>query len=168
MKSSKFNKFLDEKFMPTVAKAADQKHLQSVRDGLVLGMPLIIVGSIFLIIASLPINGYPEFMAKTFGAAWESKLLYPVGVTFDLLGIFAVIGISYRLAEKYKVEPLSAATIALASFLLLTPFRATEFIEKLGEEITLDAIPLTYLGSQGLFVAILIAIVSTEIYRKII
>lgn len=32
----KFNVFLEEKFMPVAAKIGGQKHLQAIRDGLIL------------------------------------------------------------------------------------------------------------------------------------
>ena len=36
----KFNVFLEEKFMPIAGKIGGQKHLQAIRDGLILSMPL--------------------------------------------------------------------------------------------------------------------------------
>ena len=41
----KLTKFLEEHFVPYAAKVANQKHLQAVRDGLVMSMSLIIIGS---------------------------------------------------------------------------------------------------------------------------
>lgn len=64
MNLEKFNQFLEDKFMPLAGRIGNQKHLQSVRDGLILTMPLAIAGSIFLILAFLPINGYYEFMTS--------------------------------------------------------------------------------------------------------
>lgn len=165
----RINKFLEEKFMPVAAKIADNIYLQSVRDGLVLGMPFIIIGSIFLIISSLPINGYGDFMTSVFGPLWEEKVLYPARISFDILAIFSSIGIAYRLAQKYKVDAISCAMISLVSFLMLSPnsisiaSETTKEILKSG-----DVIPIAYLGSQGLFVAIFTAIISTEVYRKIV
>lgn len=158
----KFNQFLEEKFIPVAGKIADQKHIQSVRDGILLAMPFLIIGSIFLVLGFLPIPGYADFMAKTFGSAWLEKLLYPVGVTFDLMAMLAVIGIAYRLCEKYKVDGLSGAAIALVSFMLVTPFKITTANGVVG------GIPTALMGSKGLFVAIIMAILSTEIYRIII
>ena len=99
----KFNVFLEEKFMPVAAKLGNQKHIQAIRDGLILSMPLTIAGSIFLILAFLPISGYYEFMAGIFGDAWMGKVLYPVRATFDIMAIFGCIGVSYRLAEKNRL-----------------------------------------------------------------
>lgn len=154
----KFNVFLEEKFMPVAAKLGNQKHIQAIRDGLILSMPLTIAGSIFLILAFLPISGYYEFIAGIFGDAWMGKVLYPVRATFDIMAIFGCIGVSYRLAEKNKVDCLSSVALALMTFMILTPFKVS-FMNN-----TVEAIPLMYTGSAGLFGAIISSIISVEIY----
>ncbi|MFO1442088.1 PTS cellobiose transporter subunit IIC [Bacillus sp. Bva_UNVM-123] len=166
---SKFNHVLENKVMPVAARIAGQRHLQALRDGLILTMPLIIVGSIFLILGFLPIPGYAEFMARTFGEAWLTKLLYPVGATFDIMALIAGFGIAYRLAEKYGVDALSAGAISVAAFLLATPYQVSFLAEGATEEVLVGgAIPAALMGSKGLFVAMIIAMLSTEIYRYII
>ena len=41
-------------------KIGQQRHLLSLRDGIVLAMPLILAGSIFIILTNLPINGWDK------------------------------------------------------------------------------------------------------------
>ena len=71
---SKFNSMLESKVMPIAGKMAGQRHLQALRDGIVLTMPLIIIGSVFLILSNLPIPGYNDFMAGIFGKEWATKM----------------------------------------------------------------------------------------------
>lgn len=59
---SKFTNIMENKIMPVAGRIAGQRHLQALRDGLILTMPLIIVGSVFLILGFLPIPGYTDFM----------------------------------------------------------------------------------------------------------
>lgn len=166
---SKLNHVLENKVMPVAARIAGQRHLQALRDGLILTMPLIIIGSVFLILGFLPIPGYEEFMARTFGDAWLTKLLYPVGATFDIMALIAGFGIAYRLAEKYGVDALSAGAISVAAFLLATPYQVSFLAEGATKAVLVGgAIPAVLMGSQGLFVAMIIAMLSTEIYRYII
>ncbi|WP_462413376.1 PTS cellobiose transporter subunit IIC [Neobacillus sp. Marseille-QA0830] len=166
---SKFNEILEEKVMPVAARIAGQKHLQALRDGIILTMPLIIIGSIFLILGFIPIDGYPEFMARTFGDQWSTKLLYPVSASFDIMALIAGFGIAYRLAEHYKVDALNAGAISVAAFILATPYFTMFTPEGAKEAIQVTGVlPMAYLGSKGLFVAMIIAILSTEIYRIII
>lgn len=166
--NEKITNILEEKFMPIASKMADNIYLQSVRDGLVLGMPFLIIGSIFMIIAEFPSDAYFNFMTSIFGDGWADKVLYPTRVSFDVLAIFSSLGIAYRLAEKKGVDPISAAAISFVSFLMLSP-NSIDFISEAGKILGSEsAIPLTYLGSQGLFVAIFIAILSTIVYEKIV
>ena len=160
---TKMTLFLEKYLMPIAGKIAEQKHLGAMRDGMLMAMPLLIVGSAFLILGFVPIPGYSDFMAKTFGDAWLSKLMLPVGATFNLMAIFANIGIAYKLCEKYKVEPLLGAIISLGAFILVSPNTI-----KVGEEVVGGVIPTSLMGGQGLFVSMLMAIISAEIYRFLI
>jgi len=164
-----FMNFLEKYFMPFAGRLAAQKHLQALRDGIVLAMPLILIGSLFLILAFIPIPGYGDFMANLFGDEWMTKLLYPQAATFGMMGLVTSFGIAYRLAEKYEVDALSAGAISMSAFLLATPFSVMFTAEGASEAAEVGgAIPVALMGSQGLFVAMVIAMVSTEIYRFII
>ncbi|WP_410489160.1 PTS cellobiose transporter subunit IIC [Bacillus changyiensis] len=155
--------------MPIAARIAGQRHLQALRDGIILTMPLIIVGSLFLILANLPIPGYPEWMTEIFGDKWVDKLSYPVGVSFDIMALIATFGIAYRLAEKYDIDALSSGAIAVSAFLLTTPYQIPFTPEGASEAILVaGGIPISLMGSKGLFVGMLIAMLSTEIYRWIV
>lgn len=44
---NKVNQILEEKVMPIAGRIAGQRHLQALRDGIILTMPLIIIGSFF-------------------------------------------------------------------------------------------------------------------------
>lgn len=155
--------------MPVAGRIAAQRHLQALRDGIILTMPLIIIGSLFLILANLPIPGYPEFMAGIFGEQWADKLSYPVNVSFDIMALIATFGIAYRLAEKYDIDALSSGAIAVAAFLLATPYQIPFTPEGATEEILVSGgIPISLMGSKGLFVGMLIAMFSTEVYRWVV
>ncbi|HDX9578483.1 TPA: PTS cellobiose transporter subunit IIC [Bacillus pseudomycoides] len=161
--------FLERYVMPVAGRVAEQRHLQAVRDGIILTMPFLIIGSFFLIISALPIPGYNDFMANLFGAGWQKALGYPVSATFNIMSLIAVFGIAYRLAEQYKVDALASGALSLVSFLLATPFQVPHIVEATKESIVVEGvIPAALTGSQGLFVAMILAILSTEIYRVII
>ena len=78
----KFTKTLEEKLMPIAAKVANQRHLAAIRDGIIITLPFIIVGSIFLILANLPIPALSKFYATELGGTIQKWLSYPVSVTF--------------------------------------------------------------------------------------
>lgn len=137
-----------------------QIHLKSIRDGILLVVPLIMIGSMFLILAFAPIPGYADMMANIFGANWQKVLLYPVGVSFDLMAIFVVIGISYYLALNRGIDVLPAVSISLVAFFLITPFEIKEVFNN--QLVELKGIPLQYMGSKGIFAAVIVSITATE------
>ncbi|MBE7097018.1 PTS cellobiose transporter subunit IIC [Bacillus cereus] len=162
-------RFLERYVMPVAGKVAEQRHLLAIRDGLVLTMPFLIIGSFFLIISALPIPGYNDFMAGLFGENWQRALGYPVSATFNIMALIAVFGIAYRLGEYYKVDALASGALSLVTFLLATPFQVAYIIPSTKESVLVEgAIPATLMGSQGLFVAMIIALISTELYRFIV
>lgn len=74
-----------------------------------------------------------------------------------IMSLYVAFGIGYNLANSYKVDPLSGGQIAVAALLLtITP----SVVEELG-----FVMPMQYLGGQGLFVTIIVSIISVEIFR---
>lgn len=59
--------YMEKYFMPVAGRLAAQKHLCALRDGIALAMPMIIIGSVFLILANLPFPHYSDWLAHTFG-----------------------------------------------------------------------------------------------------
>ncbi|MGL5950017.1 MAG: PTS transporter subunit EIIC, partial [Cetobacterium sp.] len=161
MKFEKLNNFLETKFVPIAAKIGENRYLQSVRDGLLVTMPFLMIGSIFMILANFPIAGYAGFMARIFGDTWKNYFILPSRATFDLVAVFASLSIAYNLAKRYSLDPLSVGITSVASFVLSTPIS----IFSDGKLISDRALSLTYTSSRGLFVAIIIAITVTEICR---
>ncbi|MCU0094839.1 PTS cellobiose transporter subunit IIC [Bacillus sp. OR9] len=162
-------RFLEKYVMPIAGKVAEQRHLQAIRDGIILTMPFLIIGSFFLIISALPIPGYNDFMVGLFGENWQRALGYPVSATFNIMALIAVFGIAYRLGEYYKADALASGALSLVTFLLATPFQVAYIIPSTKESVLVEgAIPAALMGSQGLFVAMIIALISTELYRFIV
>lgn len=67
-----FGQFLETHFVPVAARVGNQKHLLSIRDGLILVLPLLIVGSIFLILGAFPIDAVKQWI--------ETNLVAPFGI----------------------------------------------------------------------------------------
>jgi len=59
---NKVNNFLESKLLPIAAKLGANKFLVAIRDGITLAMPLIIIGSLFMVIASFPIPGWETWL----------------------------------------------------------------------------------------------------------
>lgn len=176
----KFSNILDEKLASPMARLAEQRHLRAVRDGIIATLPLIIVASMFLVIGFLP-NQLPQDWAI---AVWikdhAGDILLPHRVSMFIMTLYAVFGIGYSLAKSYDLDGLSGAIISeLAYLLTIVPqvgpeaseaitnlansnVELAEYIEQVPQGWLM---PMANLGSAGMFVGIISAIVAVEIYR---
>lgn len=62
-----FTRLLEDKFLPIAAKIQQNRYLMSLRDGLVMSLPLMIVCSFVIIIAEMPVDAYQNMMLSVFG-----------------------------------------------------------------------------------------------------
>lgn len=160
-KSSGFNAFIEKRLMPVAARLGQFKPLIAIRDGITLAMPLIIIGSIFLILGSFPIQAWTDWVANTSIdnvsiAAIFNKI---VNGSFGILGLIGCFGIASSYAEQHHTDGKSAGVIALASFFVVTPSIMS------GDKAPLEGMPYGYLGSKGLFIAIIIGLIAGGIFQ---
>ena len=153
---------LESIFMPLAEKIGKNKYLISIRDGFLLTTPLLIIGSFFLLIANFPINNWTEFWARFFGENWTAYMAKPTSATFDIMAILAVVGIAYSFSRELNVDKLSGAAVAVVSWFILMPYKVTD------GSVTLNGIPLDWVGSKGIFIGIITAFVSVHIYAWVI
>lgn len=154
---NKIIQFLEKYFVPFAGKIGSQRHLVAIRDGFVAIMPLIILGSFAVLINGLPFDAYQEFMVKVFGEGWTDLGGNIWKGSFAILSLLVGIGISYNLAKSYNVDGLSAALVTFGALVIMSPVTATE-----------GGIDFAWTGAQGLFVALIVSLVSTEIFRFLI
>lgn len=161
---NKFTRFIEEKIVPKVAKFSTQRHINALRSGFMAIMPLTIMGSIFLLITDFPINGYSDFMAGIFGQGWEAYIEPAYRATFNMMGFMLVGTIAYKLAEQYKLDSLAAMIMSIVAYVIVTP----KFVVAESGEVINKVLSMTWLGTQGVITAIIIGIITVEIYRIVI
>ena len=152
----RMNEILEEKMLPIAAKLGNNKVLIAIRDGITLSMPLIIIGSLFLVIASFPIEAWTNWLTEM---GIDTYLWKGVDSSFGLMGLVASFGVAYSFARQHKLDGVSAGIIALSSFIVVTPFVTGE---------AGAGIPVGYMGSKGLFVAMVLGIISSLIFKLFI
>lgn len=158
------SKFIEEKLVPIVSKFANLRYMRALKSGFMVIMPLTIIASIFLLITDFPIPGYPEFMARIFGDNWGDFLSPAYKATFDMMGILLAGTIAYKLAEIDEVDSLPIMIISIVSYVIVTP---NSIITESGEVIN-KVIPMAWLGTKGVITAILISIISYELYKFVV
>lgn len=164
-------KKLEKVLMPLAEAIGRNKYLMSIRDGFLLSTPLLIGGSIFLLIANFPIPAWIEFLEGTVvnqatGQTLAGYISKPADATFTIMAVFAVMGIAYSFAEKLGTNKLFGAATALVSWFLIMPYTVTGEVDVNGvaQAVSLTGVPLGWLGAKDIFVGIFCAFISVHIY----
>lgn len=94
--SGGLNAFVNKHIMPVAAKIGSFKPLIAVRDGIAMAMPLIIVGSLFMIINAFPAPGWTDWLNKTavHGTSIAQILGKITNGSFGIMGLIAAFGIA--------------------------------------------------------------------------
>lgn len=156
---------LEKILSPLANKLGNQRHLQAISDGMMMSLALIVVGSIFLIIANPPVNLDIVDMNtgniflkgmiawKQWAVANYNTITIPYTMTMGLIGLVTSFGVAYSLAEKYNMKSAINGIIAMSVFLMISA------------PVTDGQLSMSYLGSDGLFVALVVGLLSVEICR---
>lgn len=155
-----------EKFLMPVANALSKnKVLSAIRDGFLITVPITIVGSIFLLIANFPLEGFLNMMTSIFGAGWDAYLGRVSAIAFDCVALLGVLSIGYCYAREKGLENrIGGAVVALVCFLIITPQKTLVEVEGAAEAASFSGFQFTFLGTAGMFLAMITAILSVEIY----
>ncbi|WP_125763128.1 PTS sugar transporter subunit IIC [Companilactobacillus hulinensis] len=160
-KESGLNSFIEKKLLPVAAKLGSLKPLIAIRDGISLAMPLIIVGSVFLILTNFPVESWTNWLNSTsfHGVSIADVFNKITNGSFGLLGMISSFGIASSFAEQYETDGKSAGVIAVGSFFVVTPSIMTS------GKTTLEGMPYGYMGSKGLFIAIILGLITGWIFQ---
>ena len=112
---------LFDKFIEFMGNFAQLRAVVALRDGFIMTTPFTIGGSLFLLIANLPVPGYAEFMASIFGNDWTAPLNAVAGATFSVLALIVVMSITNRYVTAEGCDASMATLLALATFFIIMP-----------------------------------------------
>jgi PTS system cellobiose-specific IIC component len=151
---------MNEKVIPVIMKFVGLKGIVALKDGILYTLPIIMVGSIFLLLAQIPYAPFNNWMASMMGPGWTEPLMQAYGSSFAIIAAIAVVGIAYTYAQNEGHEPLSSGIIALVVFLLTM----NAFVVTKGGEIVSGVINKDFLGGKGMVTAIIIGLIVGAIY----
>lgn len=183
-KVNKFEQFLDSKLIPLGNKVSQQRHLKAIRDGMVAATPLALLGGMTLIVTSPPVDlntMQPTNFIFKFLIAWKEWAV-EYGMQIELLqrasmgmmALFICMAIAHSLAKSYKLDSMGSMIISAVCFLIASaPSDLGVMASKItptmtGEEVLANQsvlMPTGFLGAEGIFTAILLAIITTEVTR---
>ncbi|MET3701023.1 PTS sugar transporter subunit IIC [Citrobacter sp. UYEF32] len=153
---SKLIAVIEQKITPLAGAVGQQKYVTSIRDGFILALPFMIVGSFMLVFI------FPPFSPDTtwgFARAWlqfsldnRANLMLPYYFSMGIMTIFISVGVAASLARHHELDPLTSGMLSLMGFLLIAaPLKDGQ-------------ISTAYFSGQGIFTALLVAIYTTELY----
>ncbi len=144
-----FVQFMEEKFVPVASKIGAQRHLVAIRDAFMVTMPMMILGALVVMINNLPLPAFQNAMNAIFGGeAWKGFGGAVWAGTFAILSVFIAFLLAYNLAHGYGKDGIAAGAVSLGSFFALGG--------------------ATGMSSTGLFIAIIVGIISTELFIRLI
>ena len=108
--------------MPFASKVSANRYLNAIKERFLWRKcQFIIVGSIFLLFTSIPINGYSELMTGLLGENWSQIFMVPYRMSYGIMSIYVVVGIARSLAHFYKVDTRESIVVSFIAIFMLTP-----------------------------------------------
>jgi len=146
-----FIAFMEKHFEPIAARIEKQRHVASIKNGMIALISVLIIGSFSLIISSIG-NMFPKGTAiKTFFVHYNDLLQLPFQFTFGLLSVYCAVTISYNHAKQMKVPVLHGVIAGVLATLILN----TKIVE--------GSLKTEFLDSRGLFIAIFASLITIEV-----
>lgn len=153
---NKFFQWMEEHFVPVAGKIGGQRHLVAIRDGFATITPIIMAGAFAVLFNNLGFEWYQNLLNSLLPVGWKSWGGNIWSGSFAIMSILIVFTVSYHLARSYNKDGLAAGVVGVAASMIL--YATTPD----------GALPYSFLGAQGLFIALIVALVSTELFVKLI
>lgn len=154
-------RFFERSVLPFMDSVSNRSLLTAIRTGLVLTLPLIILGSAAVLVNNFPLPAYREFMTSTFGPGWKDLASAVWNGTIGIMALIINCSIGFQLTERHnernltvQINPVIGSLVALASLVVLIRMDGTSGA----------SIPQRWVGVSGLFLSILVAVVSIRIF----
>ncbi len=93
---------------------ATQRHLVAIRDGIVGALPLVLIGSMFLLAAQPPSAALQRWVAP-----FAPTLLIPYRVLGGMVAVYVTFSAAHSLAKSYGMDSTASGLVAMASFFTL-------------------------------------------------
>jgi PTS system cellobiose-specific IIC component len=152
-----------EKFTAWTQLISENKYIRAVRHGLIFSIPALVIGSFAILLLELPLENYRLFMFRVFGHDWYRLASFVIEATNQSLALFFLLGVSYDLADAHERN----SVIGVGRYKSFVAILVAVACYTIFATIQLEDIFLFKNDTDGVFLAILIAIASTEIFCRI-
>lgn len=168
--TTKFMKELDRYFAPFMARLGENRYMLAIRNGVIASIPLILVGSIFLVIASFPISDTETLNNHLIEKNLDHLAIFlwlPYRSTMMIMGLFVVYGTCKSLADFYKLDSLQASFVGLVMYLisLVGPALNDMVLNAGAPGHTAPTVAFASFGTGSIFGGLMISMIAVEIFR---
>ena len=158
----KFQAGIERFLVPIAAKLNSQRHICAVRDSFILTFPLTMAGSLMVLLnfVFLSPDGFVAKLLKLESiipnfAEYQNIFSPVLRGSADILAIFIVFLVARNLAKTLKADDLLTGLTAVSVYFIIYP-------DYVGVD-NVNHLTTKFLGSQGLFVAIIVGLVVGEL-----
>ncbi len=155
MKTNKFEATMDklsgwiERYLaPPLVKMGNQRHFAAIRAALIRTIPLIIIGSLPLILTSLPVESLANIMAP-----YAEKLNILYAMTMNFMTLYLAISLGSELARMY--EELDAVIVSIVTV-------ACYIITVAPVNLADNVLDVTGFSAKGMFTLFVVAVIVVE------
>lgn len=191
--SEKIMDAIQSKILPIATKIGNQRFLVALRDSFIGTMPVIMTGSIALLINAFLVDIPEQFNLPKITSTFQwwvdvNNLVFKGSISIVALLFIYCLGVN--IAKIYKVDTLSSGLVALSAFIisigdsltstyslknsknieLSTLFDGLDGIKVTGHDLNVTisgVLPGTQINSNGYFTAIIIGFLSAIIFCKL-
>ena len=158
---NKFQALLEKAIGPLATKMSESKTIQALTNGMMSVLPVTLGVAFIAIVGNLPIPAWQELLSNLGLTGLIQDL---INITSGLYAIYIVCTISYETSKLENQNPITCIILSLASFLILVP----QIQMPVGEEEFITVVKTSSLGSEGIFIAMLVGIFVTRFYSFLI
>lgn len=147
----KIVEILERYLGPIASKIESQRHIQSIKNGMMSLISILMVGSFTLVFLAIGKMFPVGSVINTFVVTNEKILSLPFNFTFGLLALYCAITVSYNHAKQLKIPETHAVLGAVLTTLILNV------------KIINGVMNIEFLDSRGLFVALFTSLITVEV-----
>lgn len=165
---NKLNAFLEKFLVPFSMKLNNQRHVAAIRDAFILSFPLTISAAFVVLINNILLSP-DSFVVQLFRlnqlfpniAQAQGILSSVINGTTSMLALFLSFLVAHNLAGHFKADQTLSGLASLACFMILQPPIYRD------EAISAMVMQTRFLGSQGLFIAMIVGCIVGEFLPKL-
>ena len=151
-----FQGLLERTVAPLAHRLSSNNVLQGLTQGFMATMPVTLGIALVSIISGLPIPPLQEFLTSTgLGAIITNAL----AVTMNMQALYIGAAVAYSYSRIRSMKGMTPVVLTIATMLIMIPLNTQEITP--GYPSTF--IPQSYLGSNGIFIALVLGIAVTAI-----